>query len=229
MNTYTIIRPNLNKIHPSQIIEELKRVAKHYAFTRFTRHEFDKVSNTVKGTAVLKYFGTWESALQSIGTQLAIQKKDRSIIKNDVLFHEMDRIWQLIGHRPSKIEWDNNNPKFSYSTYKRRFNGWVNACKQFIEWKGIDLIPSYELQVKNHVAKKITQQDIRDIPLKLRLQIFKRDKFKCLLCGRSPASSPIIELHVDHIKPIAKGGKTNADNLQTLCNECNWGKGSDII
>ena len=27
------------------------------------------------------------------------------------------------------------SPKYSYTTYKTRFNGWTNACLQFIEYK----------------------------------------------------------------------------------------------
>lgn len=34
----------------------------------------------------------------------------------------------------------------------------------------------------------------------------------------------VFKLHVDHIIPIAKGGKTVKENLRTLCEECNWGK-----
>ncbi|MBO5777220.1 MAG: HNH endonuclease [Clostridia bacterium] len=33
-------------------------------------------------------------------------------------------------------------------------------------------------------------------------------------------------LEIDHIKPIAKGGKTTIDNLQTLCHDCNVKKGA---
>ena len=50
----------------------------------------------------------------------------------------------------------------------------------------------------------------------------KRDGFRCVLCGRSAADG--VKLHVDHIKPIAKGGKTVEFNLRTLCEHCNWGK-----
>ena len=32
-------------------------------------------------------------------------------------------------------------------------------------------------------------------------------------------------MDIDHIKPIAKGGKTTYDNLQTLCRRCNKEKG----
>ncbi|PWT28412.1 HNH endonuclease [Butyrivibrio fibrisolvens] len=56
----------------------------------------------------------------------------------------------------------------------------------------------------------------------LRYNILKRDGFKCLLCGRSAEDG--IKLHVDHIIPVSKGGKTIYSNLRTLCNECNQGK-----
>ena len=56
----------------------------------------------------------------------------------------------------------------------------------------------------------------------LRYDILKRDNFRCTICGRTAADG--ITLHVDHIKPVAKGGLTEYSNLRTLCNECNSGK-----
>jgi len=52
----------------------------------------------------------------------------------------------------------------------------------------------------------------------------KRDNFSCRLCGRSPALTPGIALHLDHVVPWEKGGETEAGNLQTLCEPCNIGK-----
>ena len=58
---------------------------------------------------------------------------------------------------------------------------------------------------------------------KIRYQILRRDNFKCQICGRSSAET---KLHVDHIRPISKGGSLgkNYDNLRTLCELCNIGK-----
>jgi hypothetical protein len=56
----------------------------------------------------------------------------------------------------------------------------------------------------------------------IRWQVFKRDKWKCLSCGRSAEDNII--LHVDHILPRSKGGKDEIDNFQTLCDTCNIGK-----
>ena len=35
-----------------------------------------------------------------------------------------------------------------------------------------------------------------------------------------------VGLHIDHIVPIAKGGKTVKSNLQVLCSKCNGKKSS---
>lgn len=57
----------------------------------------------------------------------------------------------------------------------------------------------------------------------LRYFILKRDNFKCKACGNTPDKSP---LNIDHIIPKSKGGLNNLDNLQTLCFDCNIGKGA---
>ena len=62
-------------------------------------------------------------------------------------------------------------------------------------------------------------------PLKprTRWRILTRDGFRCCVCGRTPNDG--ITLHVDHVVPVSKGGSNQDDNLQTLCQDCNLGKG----
>ncbi len=67
-------------------------------------------------------------------------------------------------------------------------------------------------------------EDMRNPKIGLRFKVLQRDLFRCLLCGRSPATELGCELHVDHIIPFSKGGKTTLENLQTLCSKCNIGK-----
>ena len=62
----------------------------------------------------------------------------------------------------------------------------------------------------------------------LRYDVMNRDGFRCVLCGASPKTNPNIILHVDHIIPLAKGGKTEMTNLRTLCERCNLGKRDKI-
>jgi len=59
---------------------------------------------------------------------------------------------------------------------------------------------------------------------KLRFEVFKRDDFTCVYCGRGPENGAILE--ADHIVPRSKGGPTVLGNLVTACWECNAGKGS---
>jgi len=70
-------------------------------------------------------------------------------------------------------------------------------------------------------AKELAEQRIKVMPA-IRWQVFQRDKWKCVSCGRSAANDVI--LHVDHILPRSKGGKDELDNYQTLCHICNIGK-----
>ena len=60
----------------------------------------------------------------------------------------------------------------------------------------------------------------------LRYDVLKRDNFKCQICGSSAYDG--VKLHVDHIVPVSKGGKTTLDNLRTLCDRCNIGKRDKI-
>jgi hypothetical protein len=61
------------------------------------------------------------------------------------------------------------------------------------------------------------------ISKRTRFEIFKRDKFTCAYCGRTP---PTILLVVDHVVPVVEGGRSDLDNLITACEECNQGKGA---
>lgn len=57
----------------------------------------------------------------------------------------------------------------------------------------------------------------------LRKQIMERDNYTCQICGKYMPDE--VGLHIDHIIPIAKGGKTIYSNLQVLCSKCNGHKG----
>lgn len=58
---------------------------------------------------------------------------------------------------------------------------------------------------------------------RLRMAIFKRDSYRCRICGRRPEDHGDIELHVHHIRPWSGGGVTLDDNLITLCSTCHRG------
>lgn len=58
---------------------------------------------------------------------------------------------------------------------------------------------------------------------KMRFSIYERDGHRCRKCGRRSDN-----LEIDHIFPISKGGKSEYNNLQTLCHECNIKKSNTV-
>lgn len=64
----------------------------------------------------------------------------------------------------------------------------------------------------------------RNINWRLRFLVLQRDKFRCVKCGASPAKGHSVSLQVDHVVPWSRGGETEFENLQTLCEICNIGK-----
>lgn len=64
------------------------------------------------------------------------------------------------------------------------------------------------------------------ISTRTRFEIFKRDRFTCQYCGRTP---PSVVLEVDHITPVSKGGCSDEGNLITACFDCNRGKSDGML
>jgi len=51
-------------------------------------------------------------------------------------------------------------------------------------------------------------------------QALERDNYKCVVCGRGRESG--MELHIDHIKPMSRGGTSDLSNAQVLCSKHNF-------
>jgi hypothetical protein len=75
------------------------------------------------------------------------------------------------------------------------------------------------------VSREEAYRERSRLTARLRWRILERDNFRCTICGADGASDPNVRLDVDHVVPIAGGGKTEPSNLRTLCNKCNNGKG----
>lgn len=78
-------------------------------------------------------------------------------------------------------------------------------------------------------AKAFAKEQRALMTKKLREYIKKRDNFTCCNCGNSTYKEPNLLLEIDHIIPVAKGGCTEEDNLQTLCWKCNRAKSDKIV
>ena len=60
---------------------------------------------------------------------------------------------------------------------------------------------------------------------KMRFSIYQRDGYRCQKCGMS---EKYVQLEIDHVIPISKGGKSTYSNLQTLCHKCNVEKSNRL-
>ena len=64
------------------------------------------------------------------------------------------------------------------------------------------------------------------IPNRLRFLVLERDHFTCGYCGRRP---PEVQLVIDHIHPVALGGRSVEENLRSACQPCNAAKGANRL
>jgi 5-methylcytosine-specific restriction endonuclease McrA len=56
------------------------------------------------------------------------------------------------------------------------------------------------------------------IPVRTRDAVFARDRNRCTFVGSDgKRCEEILRLHVDHIKPVARGGSNEISNLRLLC------------
>ena len=84
-----------------------------------------------------------------------------------------------------------------------------NSTFGFATWSREDIIG------KSNYRKPIKQST--------RTKVFERDLYRCKNCDSA------INLCVDHIHPVSKGGSNNLTNLQTLCTSCNASKGTKTM
>lgn len=82
---------------------------------------------------------------------------------------------------------------------------------------------------KNLLSKqKSTKYQRSAMTSQIRESVLQRDNWTCQKCGNSVYREPNLLLEVDHIIPISKGGKTEPNNLQTLCWRCNRSKSDKL-
>jgi HNH endonuclease len=63
----------------------------------------------------------------------------------------------------------------------------------------------------------------RRVPDSMRAVVLVRDGGRCRKCRRA------INLEIDHIVPVSKGGRTEESNLQILCRRCNRAKSRKLV
>jgi hypothetical protein len=73
-------------------------------------------------------------------------------------------------------------------------------------------------------AESVAKTAFKHAPTpKVRMSVMKRDRYRCVICGRSPDNHTDVELHVHHVRPFGQRGLTVEQNLLTLCHTCHNG------
>lgn len=126
------------------------------------------------------------------------------------------------------------NPQINYSIFVRLILTDINGKFKTTKYKIFSVEEIYDILYKlskrngnfylvPEIWESICRVERGKVSNKMRFSIYKRDNYRCKKCGRRTD-----DLEIDHIFPIAKGGKSTYDNLQTLCRRCNKIKGSNI-
>lgn len=227
------------------LISELKKVAHFYNRDQLTQSEFDAKSN-ISSSAIRLRFGTWKEAVVKAGLELVPLAKRYTDVE---CFENLLTVWSHYSRPPTYEEMSLAPSCVGGKAYTRRFGSWKKALTAFVEKINSDQSEECEnIACHHNIVENVSgdsnesilteernapiqepkmfqrQEDRRSIPLGLRFKVMHRDHFKCVLCGNNPPASPGLILHVDHILPWSKGGKTEIDNLRTLCADCNIGR-----
>ena len=120
----------------------------------------------------------------------------------------------------------NFNYEITYTSPKGRNHYSDNGSIKLIEVENIfrNVLENIKF---NNSREQIIKNERAKLTNGLRFKILKRDNYRCQLCGATQLDG--VKLHIDHIFPVSKGGKTEESNLQVLCDSCNMGKSAKIL
>lgn len=110
----------------------------------------------------------------------------------------------------------------------RAFNGFFLLTDAWPESDGKRKVFKFRLELsvdkdRNWSTPESQLLHNRVIPSAVKLEVWQRDKGRCVLCGSDK------NLHFDHELPFSKGGSSLlADNIRLLCAKHNLSKGAKI-
>lgn len=218
-----VVRLSARAASTEDVLADLRETALRLDSTTLTREAYDRYGR-FSSSMVVRRVGSWADACTRAGVQTG--RPDLGHADDAWMQNIADR-WTALGRQPSYG--DMRESRFSPEGYAKRYGSWTDALRQFSSWvtSGSDDAAAEVVGSQDHL-KPAPAARSRTPSLRLRSRVMQRDRFSCRACGASPSSDPSVVLHVDHVVPFTKGGDTVLDNLQTLCDRCNYGK-SDTL
>lgn len=201
------------------IIDELRRIAEDVGKQTLSREDIDR-HGRLSSQTVIKKFGSLRRAHQEAKLVPARFMKATEQELCAMLIDLWTKTLGRYGRSPFRTELRTFGFPVSGDTYVRKFGSWNKALAAAGAAFGSPLEQDNgspdRLAVPPGLESQVPQ---RTLSLRTRFFVFKRDQYRCRICGRSG-----IPLEVDHIVPRQPGGSDRLDNLQTLCFDCNRGK-----
>jgi len=204
------------RISDDELLASVKEYAEKVNYRYFPYIEYDNWKERgAHSSTLMRRFGSWNKVLILLG----IEGGHEHTYGPQKLMDNLETVWREVKFPPGKGQLAKYGQKITEYPYVRIWGSVYHACELLAKYHD-GKITKDEL-LMGDVSSKNTRQTI---PLKTRWAVLKRDNYKCIKCGVSPAKDHQTELEIDHIMPVAKGGKNEIDNLQTLCRNCNQGK-----
>ena len=186
-------------------------------------YEQKRVRSAMDSVRQNKYlYSSYVSRLKEIGSLNRYDSEKTPFFKGLLAKKEQNYFNQLIMHPRTRFE-------VIVTLTLTNIHGYYRDRKSdsFGENTVIDIIERLhrkdgDFYLDESVWQSICKVERAKVSNKMRFAVYSRDGNRCRYCG-----SPY-DLEVDHIYPIAKGGKSNFDNLQTLCHRCNAQKSDSV-
>ena len=189
-------------------------------FSRINSPGHQKGKDYLKGSPIRQdYLETaikWISDGQ-IEDYMGIHQKDR----------DAEALWE---HFSSVIDW----VKSVFTNYRGAMKGvdWGSLHKDYkdvkldpkrIETEIEELVQDEDVQNQSGIYPYILRREERHLNLRtfskvVKQRVYEKQKKRCKLCAEE---KDISEMEADHIKPWVDGGKTEEQNCQVLCRDCN--------
>lgn len=237
-----------------ELLADVRRVADAISQSTVSIKQY-RVLGKHDHMTLVNRFGSWTKVLLAAG----LNRSKKAGIADDALFENILQLWQHYGRQPRRSELAKPPSTISQGPYWRRFGSWMKALQCFVEYANsaektpttdakiaADMDNPPQVEPEPHIAGKtfedesglaknrqpenrVPRRTPRDPGWKLRYRVLSRDNFSCRACGHSPANTVGVKLHVDHMIAWSNGGETVYENLQTLCEQCNLGKGDAVL
>jgi 5-methylcytosine-specific restriction endonuclease McrA len=220
-----------------QLLSELRTVWERLGGKPLTIQLFNQYGD-MNAETVRRRFGSWWGALKRAGVTISNLGKRYS---DDEYFENLLAVSTHYGCQPKYGQMDQIPSCIPSGAYEAKWGTWTKALLAFVERVNSDTHQqeptSQEVIEEIHPRarprrsskfRRVKEEDQRQIKLGVRYEVLKRDRFRCVVCGASPATCLNCVLHVDHVIPYSKGGKTVAENLRSLCEACNLGKSAKL-